>query len=692
MGQHREMTVLRNLLLPVLLGLPLLAQADVALIHEQAVLVQTNPAAENDNVEDVDEEDQEEIDPDALPVATYVSQGGYAVTGADIKDVATIVFDFQATTSVTAATLRLPISEYFPQNDAAPVTISFFSDNGVIEVEDYGIGFVEPLAEIEANGLAEISLDVTGPVNSVLQGSRFVGFRIASAVDSRSVEADLFPAFTGIRLADNPVLEFAPGAPPATPTDTTNFDGFTLNVSSIEAGGVGEVRASFQLVDPNSLTFELRAAELVSGSGGGPDRSGLELLDCAAFEAPESVGVAEGIASFSTSSGVLDIPSVDLYGKQVTVRLEYIEGTNPWLFETLDIATVQSGPSGATVSALGGGLLVEPAQDFLPLCHGWVMIGDFIRNRVVERNLITGETGGVYQLNTSPGQLILDEPRGVVHMTVHPESERLYTLDLASGDIEWDPIFQTLNGAGASFTYGFAPRYMTMGEDGNIFAIMFDGVRFNPENDIPFSDTGLWLGYFDGDGNFQFPSLPLEDPVRFIYDPVRQHLVGATESNLATFTFNPATNTLTAVPGTDIPVGSDCTDLDISPDGNRIAYTCPNGNYPGEAEPSIADMDPLSYYNNDGEWYFGTSPVSAVFNADGTLLYGVDAEKLYVFDVKTHLILEDYELGLLAGETIRKLRLSKDGELLYLMLDNDNHENNSKFYWMPTPNITGTPL
>jgi hypothetical protein len=39
-------------------------------------------------------------------------------------------------------------------------------------------------------------------------------------------------------------------------------------------------------------------------------------------------------------------------------------------------------------------------------------------------------------------------------------------------------------------------------------------------------------------------------------------------------------------------------------------------------------MDPENNYNNDGVWFFGTSPVSATFSADGTLLIGTDNQRL----------------------------------------------------------------
>ena len=673
--------------------------ADVAILVDQGVLVETDPQPEviEDTGDEIPEE-EEGAEPEPEPEvgarvdAEYISIGGWAVTGATFIDAATYVFDFGNATEVTAATLTIPIRDVLPQNDAAPVEVTFFSDNGVIEVTDYSIGFTTPIAEVDAALLTELVIDVTGAVNAALNTGQFVGFRITSAVAPGSVDTTLFPPYTGIRLEDNPLLEFVPGPAPLLANDVARFDGFTLQVPEIEVPTVGEATAEFKLVDPNELIFELTQVSVSEDPPAPPPLSGAELFNCSAFTQPDQAGIAEGVSNYSVNSGILDVPSVNLNGEQVTVRLEHIEGSAPARFETLTLGVVQSGPSDATVSALQGGLLVEPSQDFVSLCHGWVLIGDFIRNRIVERNIISGETGATYPFNTAPDQFTLDRANNRVFMTVFPESERLYSLNLETGDITFNALSQTLgNGMGFNYTYGFALRDIALGEDGNVFAIMFDGEGFNPENGVPFSDSQLWMGLMDPSGNFLVDSIPLEEPIRIEYDPVLDHVFLATESNLATFNFNAGTNVFTFVQGTDVPVGSGCTDFDISPDGTRLAYACPDGNYP-EQDFSIADMDPESYFNNDGAWFFGTSPVSATFNADGTLLVGTDNDKLYIFDVKTHLILEDFELGLLEGESIKKVRLSADGGLIYVFLNNENRAENSKFYWMDMPPITGTPL
>lgn len=691
---------------PILSGMLLLlpaAHADVAILVDQGTLVETDPPEADVPEPDNPDDPQEEPPADESTVGTardanYVSQPGFAVTGSSFIDAATYIFDFANTESVTAATLRIPVREVYSQNGATPIQVTFFSDeNGVIEVSDYSIGFNTPLAVVDLTVSTELEVDVTGPVNAAIRAGRYVGFRVQSTIEPGSVDTELFPPQTGVRFETNPTLEFVPGAAPVVSGDSAKFDGFSLLVPDIDVPTIGVVEARFELVDPNELTFSMLSAIVTEEVAGPLPLSGAELFNCSAFSPPDTTGVKAGAASYSLNSGILDVPSVELNGEQIAVRMELIDGSDPILFEGLSIEAVQSGPSESIDSALEGGLIVEPTQDFVPLCHGWVLIGDFIRNRVVERNIISGETGATYPFNTAPDQFTLDRQNNRVFMTVFPESERLYRLDLVSGDIVSNRVEQTFQGVSSDpdivpeYTYGFALRDIALGENGNVFAILFDGEQFNPENEIPFSDTGLWMGLMDFNANFLTPSIPLEEPRRIEYDPVLDHVFLATESNLATFNFDPATSTYTFVLGTDVGVGSGCTDFDISPDGTRLAYACPAGNY-GEEDFSIADMSPENYFDNDGAWFFGTSPVSATFNKAGTLLIGTDNEKIYVFDVKTHLILEDFELGLLDGESIRKIRLSEDGELIYVFLDNENRAQSSKFYWMPMPDITGTPL
>ncbi len=192
------------------------------------------------------------------------------------------------------------------------------------------------------------------------------------------------------------------------------------------------------------------------------------------------------------------------------------------------------------------------------------------------------------------------------------------------------------------------------------------------------------MGVFNPEGDPVTAAIPLLEPRRIEYDPARRHMFLATESNLATFEFSPLNHSLTFVEGTDIAVGSGCTDFSISPDGNRLAYSCPQGN---ERTPhtAIVDMDPLEYYNTDGKWILENAPVSAVFDPSGEVLIATDGVKLYFFDVRTHLLHSSYALGLAEGETVNKIRLSRDGALVMVLLQNELGDKSGRIHWVPLP-------
>jgi hypothetical protein len=328
---------------------------------------------------------------------------------------------------------------------------------------------------------------------------------------------------------------------------------------------------------------------------------------------------------------------------------------------------------------LGGTAIIEPTQDFIPLCHGWVLIGDSSKNRLVERNVITGETAGSYLFNTQPDQLTLDDENNVVYFSTHPETERLYKLNLNNGIVSYNRIIEGER--------QFSPLDIVPGEDGNLFVLLHD----RSTGDSP-AVNGLWLGILDGNADPVVPSLPLDSPVRVVYDKLQQRVYVTTESNLATFNFFPDSNEFAFVDGTDIPVGSGCTDFAVSPDGNRLAYACPNGNNETVTPFAIHDLDPVDYHNPDGEWYLGASPVSATFSEAGDMLIATDGNQLFFFDVVTHLLLEKYDLGIAAGDVVKKIRLSRDGQLLLVFLENDLDSENGKMLWMPMPDLQGTPL
>lgn len=660
----------RSLVVVAMLSLCSAALADQAVMIDQAVLVEANPKAGETGFR-----------------ATYRTSDGWAVTSPTYIDTVVMVFDFGNAKSVSQAVVNLPVEAVFPRNGTAPMKLFAFADDGAIDLFDYAAGGARPAAEFDAvvasgaDDASTLSFDVTSVVNAILPQSRFVGIRVQSSVATKDVKAG-FPVWTGVKFRPLYSMNFSTGTPAPLPVDRPRFDGLTLSVPGLSAPGVGDFNVVMTLTDIESSQFVLRSASNITPPGtiNIPGRRGMDLLDCSAFTAPPgSQTLTPGAPAFTSSTGILDVPSVIFGGREYSIRLQYVAGSNPMRFNMLSLTEVPAGAvaPAPTLVQFGGSLIMEPSQDFIPLCHGWVLIGDTAKNALVERNVISGETGATYKFNTIPDQMLLDAQSGTVYLTTHPASQRMYQLDIPSGAY----TFHRLREGGRDFI----PRDMALGEDGKVFTLLFDPV-YELEEDGP-AEEGLWMGLFNNEGEPEIAAIPLLSPIRIEYDRIRKHLFLTTESNLVTFDFDTLTQSLTFVPGTDIPVGSACTDFSISPDGERLAYACPQGN---EATPhtSIVDMDPREYYDSDGEWLLEEAPVSATFDSTGATLIATDGKKIYFFDAARHLLLKSYPLGFPTGEVVKKIRLSMDGKLLLVFMEAGLNAATGKIYWVPMPSLT----
>lgn len=52
---------------------------------------------------------------------------------------------------------------------------------------------------------------------------------------------------------------------------------------------------------------------------------------------------------------------------------------------------------------------------------------------------------------------------------------------------------------------------------------------------------------------------------------------------------------------------------------------------------------------------------------------------------RTHLLHSSYALGLAEGETVNTIRLSRDGELVMVLLQNELGDKSGRIHWVPLP-------
>ena len=342
--------------------------------------------------------------------ATYASTGGWTVTGAEFIDAVVMSFDMGATASVSQATLTLPVEEVFAQDGSAFLWVYAYADNGFIDLSDFSQGSSIAVIRIDAAlSVGNLQIDVTGATNAILATSQYVGFRIVSTVAPADV-ADQIPKWTGVRFGSQYSLEFTSGAAPVPMPGQPSFDGFKLTVPNLRAAGVGVFDIELSLTELNADIFVLSGATTVSleDSSSSFGLSGVDLLNCSAFNPPAPpVEEDENQSTYSIVSGLLDIRSVFYNGDELAMQMQLMPDTNPMQFQLLSVNKVvpidpDVAPEILGITQFGGSTTTEPSQDFVPLCHGWILLGDSANNRIVERNVISGETAGVYQLNAIP--------------------------------------------------------------------------------------------------------------------------------------------------------------------------------------------------------------------------------------------------------------------------------------------------
>ena len=122
-----------------------------------------------------------------------------------------------------------------------------------------------------------------------------------------------------------------------------------------------------------------------------------------------------------------------------------------------------------------GGVTLAATRDFVPLCDGWMLIGDTTNDRILIHNVIQDRQGAIYPLGSAPGDLELDEDAKLLYIAL-PDQRDLGVLDLITGELTVLPvgidiIGLSLGSAGDLFMLGRSSSY-----DGQLYWLAADAV------------------------------------------------------------------------------------------------------------------------------------------------------------------------------------------------------------------------
>lgn len=371
---------------------------------------------------------------------------------------------------------------------------------------------------------------------------------------------------------------------------------------------------------------------------------------------------ASSTAALSNSSSVSPTFTADAIG-QYQIQLLVSDGTGTDS-SFVSVGVLDTSPTCTTddvtgLPASGAVLVAGPSDDIVPLCSGAVVLGDSIANTILKMDVLNG-TAETYQLTAAPGDLDLDAQNGFLYVA-QPSTTFVTKIDL-------------VNQAQSQLTTTAGAVHVAAGNNGEVFAALYSTV-YAYDYDIALSSGGTFsvIAYATSTG---YGELIAFDK---IYNLLFSGVTGQSPSTLTRSSYDPTSHTLTDTHYL-VDTGGNGLDLTISPDGNHVAFSDGGGNGAGY---TIYDFS-ASDLTSSGEWNTDAYPTSADFDPTGQYLAATNGSSLQIFSVSTHALLASYTLDLTDCDyaTVKKVRYSRGGKIIYLFANCGSPDSSGKLFWL----------
>lgn len=317
-----------------------------------------------------------------------------------------------------------------------------------------------------------------------------------------------------------------------------------------------------------------------------------------------------------------------------------------------------------------GSISVGPSQSFIPLCNGWILIGNRVTNTIIYMNAITGQINTNYQLTTAPGEISLDTDNGNLYVSLYPATQ------LAK--------INTLTNQQTSISLSAPALYLAQANNGRLFASL--------------EGSSAWwdrpIGLINGTTETVEKVYPSDSNTYsefLVYDKVHEKLISSTNglspSSLYRHSFNPSNLSLTLEQNLwDAGSGPGLT---ISSDGTHLSSAGGVGLYGGGL--GLYDYSPADFNIKLGMWSSGTSEYyypSTVFSRSGAYLAATGlattgSQKIYVFSVGTHTLLQQYSLDFTGCDypALEKVGLSPSSKIVYAYASCGFSKSSGRLFW-----------
>ena len=299
---------------------------------------------------------------------------------------------------------------------------------------------------------------------------------------------------------------------------------------------------------------------------------------------------------------------------------------------------------------------MNDCSSIVPLCSGWVIYGDSVRNIVIVRNIISGETAFEIPLNAKPNRMAYDRNSGRLFVTMI-SSTNLAKVDLVNKTVTYMPM-------------GGVYDYIAIDNDQTVFLSSYYGNAAPHTIQVMDGRTGNLLSsigsYYDGG--------------EISYDPAGSSVfVGVTGISPATlyrFTYSAPILNPTPVQNSR-NLGSNAQDLTLSPDGTRLLFSTGSGN--GSSGYSIFDVNSYDLTISNGSYDTGAYPTSAAFSPDGMQVIATNRYDVKLYDANNHALIKTMPRAI--SGNFRFVRFSQAGRIVYALYRDTYGAGSYSIHW-----------
>jgi hypothetical protein len=331
----------------------------------------------------------------------------------------------------------------------------------------------------------------------------------------------------------------------------------------------------------------------------------------------------------------------------------------------LPLVTPGSYACGGTDNVSGfppsGVLSILPSRSLVPLCNGWVLLGDRTYNKIDLMNVVTGAVSQTYALTGAPNEMAYDSANSMLYVGLDSASA-MARINLSNGQVFNIPL-------------SYPVSYLSIGPAGKVFV---ESNTTNPWWDMP-------IQLVDGLGGVTLATYLNLDQGFLTYDNAHtQLLMGQMDISsgpLYAFAYSAPATTITQTQ--TINTNGFIDGLALSPDCNHMAVM--------EGGAGVVDFNPTNFNITYGSWPGGVGPQGGAFSPDSAnFVTGNDVGSyagnfgVYVYSVASHA----QEMGVTFTSSyysLNRVGFSQGGKIIYAMVGNYTTPDSYQLYWYLYP-------